>query len=150
MSQEQEGRYLEYSLKYKIALGISCFFFLIVLIILLFSIYIGIKRIGPNLKNPVVSQGLNKRRRICAGIYYVHFFLIRAFLSLMVILSPFVKAKYIWITILGMQIILTFLHLIKFYETWSLYVQAILREIYILSIVSLLLATQFTDQTDKE
>ena len=33
------------------------------------------------------------------------------------------------------------------YKTWSLYVQAILWEIYILSIVLILFAIQFTDQS---
>lgn len=56
----------------------------------------------------------------------------------MVGLSEVLDSKTLWIVVLVVQIFIVLFHLIKFYETWDLYLQGIVREIYILSIVILL------------
>jgi len=63
----------------------------------------------------------------------------------MVFLTPFIDPKQLWLSILIIQTFLTLLHLLKLYATYALYLQAILREIYILSVVIILFYIQYTD-----
>lgn len=137
---------LEYSTKYKVALGISSLIFFIFSILLFFAILKGIRNIGRPQKTRIVTQDLNTNRKYFPLLYFAHFFFIWCFLSLMVFLTPFVKAWKLWLTILVVQFLILASHFIKMYGTWCLYVQAILREIYIFSIVLILFAIQFTDQ----
>jgi len=131
----------------KISLGISAGLFILFCFILFGIIIKAIRKISKNQLNSVVTSGLNKRRKLLPAIYYFHFFFIRVFLSLMVLLTPFVNSVILWIVILLVQILICFAHLIKFYEAWEIYLQAIVRELYILAIIIHLLATQFTDQS---
>jgi len=65
----------------------------------------------------------------------------------MVILTSFVNGKILWIIILVVQILFTAVHFVKLYESWNLYLQSILREIYLLAVVSLLFASKLTPQS---
>lgn len=105
---------------------------------------------SPDKKNLIVTQGLNRKSKIFPVLYYLHYFFIRTFISLMIVLTPFVSSIYLWIIVLVVQTLITLAHLIKLYDSWSLYLQGIIRELYILSVVGLLFATQLTDQTSEE
>ena len=77
---EEQRRMLSYFLKYKIAVSVSGFLFLVMVALLFFTIFKGIMNIrklkqNPN-KNLVIVQGLNKSRLMFSFLYFFHFFFI--------------------------------------------------------------------------
>jgi len=71
---------LAYESKYKICLGISAFLFSIMVFLLFMVVLKGILNIKKLKENPsanlVVTQGLNKMRKIYPMFYFFHFFFI--------------------------------------------------------------------------
>lgn len=135
-------RNLSYPLKYKIAIGISAFLFLVLSFILLLAIIKGILNITKNKDNPnkvlVVTQGLNRRRLLFSWLYFFHFFFIRTFICVLVVLTPFVNSKILWWIVLIVQILFFLMHFVKLYDSWSVYLQGIAWETFILLIAGLL------------
>jgi len=126
--REEEKRNLSYEKKYKIVIGLSMFIFLLFAIFLLSIVNKGIKNIRKLKADPqkslVITQGLNKRRLCFSRLYFFHYFFIRTFICLMVLITPFASSKILWLIVLIIQTIFTFMHLIKLYDAWSLYLQA--------------------------
>ena len=122
-------RNLSYDLKYKISLSISALLFLLMAILLLLTVIKAIHNIRSLKQNPsrvlVVTQGLNKTRLVYSCLYFLHFFLIRTFIALMVVLSQFVPSRTLWIVVLVVQGAMLLFHGAKFYETWELYLQGL-------------------------
>jgi len=56
----------------------------------------------------------------------------------MVILTPFVKSKILWWLVIIVQFMFTLMHFVKLYDSWSVYLQGIVREVFILTIAGLL------------
>jgi len=88
---EEKKRMLSYFLKYKIAVSVSAFLFLVMAALLFIAIFKGIMNIRKLKRNPklnlVIVQGLNQRNLIFSFLYFLHFFFIRTFIVFMVILS---------------------------------------------------------------
>ena len=93
-------RDLSYTLQYKIGINISAFLFLVLSGGLLIAVIKGILNISKLRTNPnkvlVVTQGLNRRKLLFARLYFFHFFFIRTFICILVVLTPFVKSKILW------------------------------------------------------
>lgn len=129
----------KFDLKYKILLGISFTYFFLFITILTTIILKGAKNTKTH-KNPssksfaVISSGLKKTHPFFTLIYYAHFLLIRFLLTLFVFLTPFLNTRLLWLFIPILQFIALAAHTLKFYAFWSLYLQGLIREIYILAI----------------
>lgn len=100
MINYSNSRILDYLLKYKISLGISLCIFVIFCVLLFLVILKGIWNMSYDEKNLVVTQGLNKKLKIFVILYYLHFFFIWTFISIMIFVTPFVNSLYLWMIVL--------------------------------------------------
>jgi len=118
------------------------FLFLLLVLFLSLAVIKGILNIRKLKTAPskvlVVTQGLNRKKLLFARLYFFHFFSIRTFICILVVLTPFVKSKILWWLVIIVQFMFTLMHFVKLYDSWSVYLQGIVREVFILTIAGLL------------
>lgn len=145
---------LAYASKYKIVLGISSTLFLLLCTILCITICKGARNLKKLKENPerssVIASGLKQTRPCFMFMYYFHYFFIRSIITFMVLLTPFSRSSVLWLVMLFVQTLILVYHFIKFYDSWSLYLQGIVREIYIMGVVIIMVINQYADQSTEE
>lgn len=82
-------------------------------------------------------------------IYFCHYFLLWTFICVMLLMSPYSKSGFLWISITLFQSLCFGTHVYKFYDWWLLYFNCILRETVLIFCFVYLTIYQFLERSSK-
>ena len=71
-------------------------------------------------------SGLNPKRKCYSVFYFIHYFLIRITIALMILMTPYVSSVYVWAFLMAIQAYCTLQHIfVRMYEAFIDYFIAI-------------------------
>ena len=98
----------------------------------------------------MILRDLNFKRRFFSFIYFGHFIVMWSIIALLILITPSINSKTLWITLTSIQFISLLTHTLKLYRLWSAYLFALIWEMTILQVFLSLSILEFRDQTTQE